>query len=62
MKTIYMLRVRYTDKEDWGPATAYRSRRERDYDAALNRSFGGIRTHSYEERVRPDGFEKVIQL
>lgn len=49
-KTIYVLRIRYTDSEPWREPGYYRKKKDRDYDEKLNRILGGIRTHSYEEK------------
>lgn len=50
MKTVYVLRIRPDDNSEWGEPEYYRSRKERDRTASVNRIIGGIRTHSYEEK------------
>jgi hypothetical protein len=50
-KTIYGLKTRLVDAEKWSPAEYYASEKERDGIAAQCRIIGGIRTHSFEERV-----------
>lgn len=59
MKTVYVLRVRPDDESHWSEPEYYRTRKERDRVAAQNRAFGGIRTHSYEEKKTP---EEIAQL
>jgi hypothetical protein len=44
----YMLRTRLLDSEPWGEPLAYKSRLERDRNAAMMRIYGGFRTHSYD--------------
>lgn len=53
MKTVYVLRIRPDDNSEWGEPEYYRTRRERDRTAYVNRIIGGIRTHSYEEKKAP---------
>lgn len=50
MKTVYVLRVRSDGRSPWGEPEYYRTRRERDRYASVNRIIGGIRTHSYQEK------------
>lgn len=50
-KTVYLLRVRDDDQSSWGEPSTYRTRKERDKTAAYCRIIGGLRTHSYEEKV-----------
>lgn len=50
MKTIYCLRIRMDESQPWGETEYYRTRKERDQTAAINRIIGGIRTHSFEEK------------
>lgn len=59
MKTVYVLRVRPHDDTPWSEPEYYRTRKERDETAAMNRAWGGIRTHSYEEKKT---LEEVEQL
>lgn len=59
VKTVYVLRVRMSDEESWGEPGYYRTRRARDKDAAMNRAFGGIRTHSYEEKKTPEEIDEL---
>jgi hypothetical protein len=59
MKTVYVLRVRSDESEPWGEPEYYRTRKERNQTAAMNRILGGIRTHSYEEKRT---LEEVEQL
>lgn len=49
-KTVYVLRIRYTDSEPWGAPGYYRKKKDRDYDEKFNRCLGGVRTHAYEEK------------
>ena len=56
MKTIYMLRIRFSDNEDWGEPEAFKTRKRRDHCASTNRIIGGIRTHSYEEKISDEEF------
>lgn len=59
LKTVYVLRTRMSDEERWGEPGYYRKRKDRDKDAAMNRVFGGIRTHSYEEKKTPEEIEEL---
>lgn len=58
-KTVYALRVRRADSEPWSEPGYYRSRKERERDASMNRIYGGIRTHSYEVKMTSAEFEQV---
>lgn len=53
-KTVYCLRVRPDDNSDWSEPEYFDSRKERDKVAAKSRILGGIRTHSYQEKVKPE--------
>lgn len=59
MKTVYVLRVRQDESQPWGEPEYYRTRKERDDTARINRVLGGIRAHSYEEKKT---LEEVEQL
>ncbi len=50
MRTVYCLRVRFSDDDAWGQPTYYRTKAERDNDARVARIIGSMRTHSYEEK------------
>ncbi len=60
MKTVYVLRIRPDDSSPWGEPEYYRTRRERDRTASINRIVGGIRTHSYEEKKEPNEIEAIF--
>lgn len=60
LKTVYCLRVRQGDDEAWGEPGYYLTRRERDKTAAMNRAFGGIRTHSYEEKKTAEEIAEIF--
>jgi hypothetical protein len=45
----HMLRIRMNDSEPWGKPMPFRSKRERDKEAAFLRCIGGFRTHSWTE-------------
>lgn len=60
-KTVYVLKTRFTDDEPWSEPGYYRTRKERDKDAAMNRAFGGIRTHSYEEKKTPEEYAQLFE-
>lgn len=60
LKTVYVLRVRRNDSEPWSQPSYYRSRKERDADARMNRIIGGIRTHSYEEKMTLERYEEIV--
>jgi hypothetical protein len=59
MKTVYVLRIRPDDSAPWGEPCYYRTRKERDDVARINRCLGGIRTHSYEEKKTPEEVEEL---
>ena len=59
-KTVYFLRTRLTDDSEWGPPEAFASKRERDEAGSYARILGGLRTHSYEEKMTPDEAEEVL--
>lgn len=61
MKTVYVLRVRPSDSVVWSEPEYYRTRKERDREAAVNRVLGGIRTHSYEEKKTPEEIEALFE-
>ena len=45
----YMLRVRFSDDQPWGPPTPYISKKERDSGERYARCLGGFRTHTWRE-------------
>lgn len=55
--TVFCLRVRSDDAQPWSEPTYYHKRKNRDYSASLNRIWGGIRAHSYEEKLNPADIE-----
>lgn len=59
LKTVYALRVRPDDESPWSEPFYFRTRRQRDRDASLNRVIGGIRTHSYEEKKTPEEIDEL---
>ena len=59
--TVYCLRIRESDDGDWGDPTFYRTRKERDSSAHLNRCLGGIRTWSYEEKKSAEEMTKMVE-
>lgn len=50
-KTVYMLRVRMDDSSLWGEPASFPTRKKRDDTAMYARVIGGMRCHSYEEKV-----------
>jgi hypothetical protein len=60
MKTVYCLRIRESDEGDWSEPVFYRTRKERDEVARLNRCLGGIRCWLYEERKAADEVEELF--
>lgn len=60
MKTIYFLRTRFDDSEPWSEPEPFRSRKARDNAASQARIIGGIRTHSYEERMKKEAAEELL--
>ena len=60
MKTVYVLRVRESDCQSWGEPEYYRTRKERDDVAAMNRAFGGIRTMSYQEKKTTEEIDALF--
>ena len=50
MKTIYGLKTRMNDSESWSETTWYKTKKERDRVASINRVIGGFRTYSFEEK------------
>lgn len=59
-KTIYGLRVRMSDNDEWSETTWYSTKKSRDRSASINRIIGGIRTHSFQERKPLDEAEELI--
>lgn len=45
----WMLRVRPNDQAQWGPPTAYKSKRECHENECMCRIWGGLRTHTWRE-------------
>ena len=60
-KKVFVLRTRLDDASDWSQPEYYRTRRERDRDAAISRTLGGIRTHSYEEKKTAEEVERLFE-
>lgn len=60
LKTVYCLRVRMDDESHWGEPEYYRTKRERDRVASMNRVLGGIRTHSFQERKPTEEVERIF--
>ncbi len=50
-KTIYGIRTRGSDNDSWSEPAFYKTRGERNKVASMNRIIGGIRTHSFEEKI-----------
>lgn len=59
-KTIYALRVRNSDSDEWSNPQWYKTKKQRDKVGSLNRIVGGIRTHSYQERKTLDEIEEIF--
>ncbi len=59
MKTVYCLRVRINDKEEWSDKECYRTRKQRDTSASVARIIGGMRTHSFEENISAKALEEI---
>jgi len=49
-KTLYGLKIRMNDNDQWFETSWFKNKRERDKLASFNRIIGGIRTHSFEEK------------
>ncbi len=62
LRTIYGLKVRRNDSDDWSPATFYRSRKERDSDGAHCRIIAGFRTWSFDEKHSVVDAERLINV
>lgn len=60
MKTVYVLKVRPDDDSPWSDPEYYRTRKERDRVASMNRILGGIRTHSFEEKKTLEEIEELF--
>lgn len=58
-KTVYCLRLRLDDSEPWSDPYYYRTKARRDKIGAMNRIIGGIRTHSYQERMPLSEIEQL---
>ena len=50
LKKIYALRLRDNTELAWNEPAWYRSKKTRDKTASINRTIGGIQTHSYDIR------------
>lgn len=61
MRTVYVLRVRPDDDSPWSEPAYYRTRKQRDRNASMNRVLGGIRTHSYEEKKTPEEIDELCE-
>ncbi len=59
MKTVYCLRTRLDDSQPWGEPEYFRTRKLRDSAASVCRIMGGIRTHSFEEKVNAEALEAI---
>lgn len=58
-KKIYGLRTRNTDKDKWSEAQYFQSEKARNEAAAFNRIIGGIRTHSFDEKVTQEELDTL---
>lgn len=61
MKTVYCLRIRLDESRPWGETGYYRTRKERDNCERVNRCLGGIRTHSFQEKVTPERYLELAE-
>jgi len=61
-KTIYGLKIRFKDNEEWSNTTWFKTRKERDRTASVNRIIGGLRTYSFQERKPVEEIEETIML
>jgi hypothetical protein len=59
MKTVYCLRIRFSDDEPWREPSFYKRRKDRDYDEVMNRCLGGSRTWRYEETMPAEKAEEL---
>ena len=50
MISVYCLRIRPTDKEKWGEAEYFKTRKKRNETGTYTRIILGYRTHSFEEK------------
>jgi hypothetical protein len=60
MYTIFYLRTRFSDDDEWMNPEGFVSRKMRNDAAAHDRIIGGLRTHSYEEKVTKEQYEKWL--
>jgi hypothetical protein len=60
LKTIHCLKTRMSDSENWGPTEYFETKRDRDEAERMCRILGGIRTHSFSEKVTPDEREELL--
>ena len=61
MKTVYVLKVKPDDDSPWSDPGYYRTRKERDETASMNRVLGGIRTYSYKEKKPVEEVEELLE-
>lgn len=59
MQTVYGLRTRFTDADNWSEPSWYKTAKQRDKVAAMNRIIGGIRTWSFQERKALEEIEEL---
>jgi hypothetical protein len=59
-KIFYGLKTRLTDEDKWSEPIFFKTARERNGVAAVNRIIGGIRTYSFEEMKTLDEIEEKI--
>lgn len=58
-KTIYVLRIRNSDDDEWGDPAYFLTKKARDRSAMINRILGYVRTYSYEEKKTLEEIENL---
>ncbi len=58
-KTIYGLRLRATDADEWGQTNWFKTAKARDKAASYNRILAGFRTWSFNDRKTLEEIEEI---
>jgi hypothetical protein len=55
------MRTRENEQSEWSKPDYYKTRKKRDDNERMCRILGGLRTHSYEEKVTQERFSEIFE-
>lgn len=58
-KTVYGLKTRFTDNDEWSETEWFKTKVARDRAGSVNRIIGGIRTYSFQEKKTLEEIQKL---